>query len=223
MCTYHISTNCPPPQAWYKDEALHEYLDSDLFHFLSFVIVVNCWGVDLLTYYGELKKKQTRPEKAEKETDKALNEPDAVDSPKSYSRRYITSEPRRYLAMFLCTLVFPVQFLHGSWVITTTWRFTVAILKATYPSIKPRILGFILYSPITLAIIIIWAAVLWLGLFFVVAQLLRVLELRDLELDIEPKTSEKVTEQLENEEWDEVEKSSEQREGEENEDKKKAN
>lgn len=232
----YCCNECPPPQqAWYKDEALHEFTSSDLFWVMAIVIMVNCWWVDKqFVPFVELGSDPKEPEKAEKEAgnaeketdnagkeaDKTPNKPDSTESPKPPSSRHvwlksqITSEPRRYLAMTICTLVFPVQLLHGSWVLRTLWRWTAALLKATYPSIRPRLFGFILYSPITLFILVTWVAFLFTGVYFIAEQFMCLLNINEMELSVPSKTSEKVAQKVDDEGWDEVEKNSEQVEGE---------
>ncbi|KAL6355614.1 hypothetical protein LRP88_11217 [Fusarium phalaenopsidis] len=218
MSSYCFTTECPPPQqAWYKDEALYEFTSSDLFWLLAIAIMVNCWWVDKqFEPFVELASDPKEPEKAEKEAGKVLNEPDSTEPPKSPASRHvwlksqITSEPRRCLAMTICTLVFPVQLLHGSWVLRTLWRWTAALFKATYPSIRPRLFGFILYSPITLLTLVTWIAFLFAGLFFIGAQFLCLLHINEMKLSVPSETSEKVAQQVDDEEWDEVEKNNEQ-------------
>ncbi|EEU37558.1 uncharacterized protein NECHADRAFT_29076, partial [Fusarium vanettenii 77-13-4] len=142
--------------AWYKDEALYEYTSSDLFWLLAIAIMINCWWVD----------KQFEP------FPDSTKSPMSPDSKHVWLKSKITSEPRRYLAMAICALVLPVQLLHGSWVLRTLWRWTAALLKGTYPSIRPRLFGFILYSPITLFILVTWIAFLFVGMFFIGEQFL---------------------------------------------------
>ncbi|KAI8711664.1 hypothetical protein NCS52_01430500 [Fusarium sp. LHS14.1] len=217
MSTYCITTNCPPPKAWYKDEALHEYPSSDLFWAMAIAIMVNCWWVDKqFEPFVEPARDPKEPDKAEKEADKVINKPDSTEPPKAPASKHtwlksqITSEPRRYLAMTICALVMPVQLLHGSWVLRTLWRWTAALLKATYPSIRPRLFGFILYSPVTLFILITWCGFLFTGMYFIGEQFLCLCNINEMELSVRSKTSEKVAKQIDDEEWDEVEKNSEQ-------------
>lgn len=217
MSTYCITTKCPPTQAWYKDEALYEYTSSDLFWLLAIAIMINCWWVDKqFEPFVEPPRDPKEPEKAEKEADKVPNEPDSTKSPMSPDSKHvwlkskITSEPRRYLAMAICALVLPVQLLHGSWVLRTLWRWTAALLKGTYPSIRPRLFGFILYSPITLFILVTWIAFLFVGMFFIGEQFLCFNNINEMKLSVPPMTSEKVAKQSDDEEWDEVEKNNEQ-------------
>ncbi|KAL2672449.1 hypothetical protein Neosp_013160 [[Neocosmospora] mangrovei] len=205
MSTYCITTKCPPPKAWYKDEALHEYPSSDLFWVMAIAIMVNCWWVaKQFEPFVEPARDPKEPDKAEKEADKVIKKPDSTESPKAPAPKHawlksqITSEPRRYLAMTICALVMPVQLLHGSWVLRTLWRWTAALLKATYPSIRPRLFGFILYSPVTLFILV------------TCEQFLCLCNINEMKLSVRSKASEKVAKQSEDDEWDEVEKNSEQ-------------
>ncbi|KAJ4328664.1 hypothetical protein N0V84_000855 [Fusarium piperis] len=230
MSTYYITTNCPPPRAWYKDESLYEFISTDLFWLLAIAIIVNCWWVDKQCESFVDLARDKKPEKIEKEFDKVLNEPNSTKSPKSPTSQHnglwlksrITSEPRRCLAITICALVIPVQLLHGSWVVRTLWRFTTTFLKGTYPSLKPRILGFILYSPFTILIGVLWVAFLGIGVFLVAGQFLCVADLAQMKLSVEEKASKNVTQRLDDEEWDEVEKNSEQGEAEADREKNKA-
>lgn len=155
------------------------------------------------------------PENAEKETSNTLNESDTTEPPKSLASRTtwlgskITSESRRRLAVTISALVIPIQLLHGYWVLRTLWRWTVAFVKATYPSIRPFTLSFIIYSPVTLAIVVTWIAFLFTGAFFVTTQILRVNNINEMKLSVKEKTDGKGTQKVDDEEWDEVDKNSE--------------
>lgn len=231
MSTYCITTNCPPPKAWYKGDALYEFISTDLFWLLAIAIIVNCWWVDKqCESFVDLAQDAKKPEKTEKETDKVLNKPNSTESPKSaaswhsglWLQSRITSESRRCLAITICALIVPIQLLHGSWVVRTLWRFTAAFLKGTYPSLKPRALGFIFYSPVTVLIGVIWLAFLGIGMFLVTAQLLCVARLGEMKLSVDENASQKVTQPLDDEDWDEIDKNSELGEGEADREKNKA-
>ncbi|KAM5360692.1 hypothetical protein ACJZ2D_013570 [Fusarium nematophilum] len=94
---------------------------------------------------------------------------------------HITSFPRKVLAITACSLVVLAQLLEGSWILRTTWRFTVSALKATYPRWKPWVLGFVVYSPVTGVILATWAGVLFTGVFVVVMQVIYIIDLCELE------------------------------------------
>ncbi|RMJ16515.1 hypothetical protein CDV36_003829 [Fusarium kuroshium] len=239
MSEYCITTTtCSPSKAWYKDEALYEFTSTDLFWLIAIFIMVNCWWMgkycepfaELVREAKESEKAAkesdraekkiddvlSEPEKTETEPDKTLNEPDNIEPPKSLASQNtwlgakITSESRRRLAVTISALVIPIQLLHGSWVLRTLWRWTIAFVKATYPSIRPLTLSFIIYSPVTLAIVVTWMAFGFTGAFFVTTQLLRVNNINEMKLNVPEKTGGKGTQKVDDEEWDEVDKNSEQ-------------
>ncbi|KAH7009888.1 hypothetical protein EDB80DRAFT_415160 [Ilyonectria destructans] len=92
------------------------------------------------------------------------------------SRRYawldlhITSRPRQIIATAFATLVLLLLLLEGVWVIISAFLVTVETVTSTYPSFKPRILGFVLYLPLTLIILLVWYILLITGWYLVVAQ-----------------------------------------------------
>jgi hypothetical protein len=142
---------------WYADSARYDYVKSDLFWTLAVLILVNFWW--------STKQVDSFPEKGDV--------PDtAPPQPGFWLKQRITSRLRQYLALLVCSLAFPLQLLHGSWVLKSAWRITFGLVKRTYPSIKPRILGFIIYSPITAVILAGWAVVLSMGVFIIATQIL---------------------------------------------------
>ncbi|RGP64013.1 hypothetical protein FLONG3_9712 [Fusarium longipes] len=153
--------NSPPYQSsWYNDSARYEYLQSDVFWTLAILIIVNCWWsakqVDLF---------DSTPEEQAKISPR----------PSVFWLKYrITSRPRKYLILILCSLFMPLQLLHGSWVLKSAWRITLGLANRTYPDIKPRMLGVLLYSPLTAVILLVWAVVLGSGLIIVGTQFLLV-------------------------------------------------
>ncbi|KAF5002997.1 hypothetical protein FDECE_10432 [Fusarium decemcellulare] len=214
--TVQCKTSCDVAPESSQEEALWEYLTSDVFWLLAIAIVINAFWVNRqVDLFDELSNDNKKSENAAKEGDKALNEPLSGNSPKStaslnrykyWLQPHLTSRFRQYFAMFLCSLVIPVQLLHGTWVVLTTWRLTVAILKSTYPQIKPRLLGFLLYSPLTAVLLFAWAIVLGTGVFLVILQLLYVLKLRELKpgANIDSIESDETSKQSDGE-WDRVE------------------
>ncbi|KAM0193336.1 hypothetical protein ACHAPI_007648 [Fusarium lateritium] len=142
---------------WYADSARYEYVKSDLFWTVAVLILVNFWW--------STKQVDSFPEKGEK-TDTAPPQPGF------WLNQRITSRLRQYLALLVCTLAFPLQLLHGSWVLKSAWRITFGLVKRTYPSIKPRILGFIIYSPITAVVLTGWVVVLACGSLIIGTQVL---------------------------------------------------
>ncbi|RSL96782.1 hypothetical protein CEP52_011257 [Fusarium oligoseptatum] len=190
MSEYCITTTtCSPSKAWYKDEALYEFTSTDLFWLIAIFIIVNCWWMDKYCEpFAQL----------------------CLASQNTWLGSKITSESRRRLAVTISALIIPIQLLHGYWVLRTLWRWTVAFVKATYPSIRPLTLSFIIYSPVTLAIVVTWMAFGFTGAFFVTTQLLRVNNINEMKLSVAKKTGEKGTQKVDDEEWDEVDKNSEQ-------------
>lgn len=119
-------------------------------------------------------------------------------------RPHITSRIRQILAITIYSVVLLLQLLEGSWILKTVWRLTVATLKGTYPRMKPYILGFILYSPVTAFILAVWWGVLLMGMLLVVSQFQCVLQLSELQLN--PTPSDESEKKSDGGEWDEVEK-----------------
>lgn len=83
---------------------------------------------------------------------------------------HITSRPRQIMAIAFATLVLPLLLLESAWVIISAFNLMVKMLKATYPSFKPRILGFVLYLPLTLIMLLVWYNLYYGGSYLVVAQ-----------------------------------------------------
>ncbi|KAM5361387.1 hypothetical protein ACJZ2D_013157 [Fusarium nematophilum] len=80
-----------------------------------------------------------------------MRTPDSISIGRWFSRFHITGT---FVAL---------QAFEGSGVIVTAWRFTVIILKRTYPLWKPHILAFVLYLPMTAVLVLVWGLVLVLG------------------------------------------------------------
>ncbi|KAH8686465.1 hypothetical protein BGZ61DRAFT_454509 [Ilyonectria robusta] len=83
---------------------------------------------------------------------------------------HITSRPRQIIATAVATLILPLLLLEGVWAIILAFLVTVEMLKATYPSFKPRILGFVLYLPLTLIMLLVWFILLNTSSYLVIAQ-----------------------------------------------------
>ncbi|KAK7418600.1 hypothetical protein QQZ08_011184 [Neonectria magnoliae] len=191
---------------WYSDPKVYEYLSSDTFWLLGIAIAVNAWRTnrqnDLFVERNgpdgpKVKSRLKESNKPESETNKTktkTKEAPGTSNESSLSKSttteipfnddcslflqpHITTELRKFLAVIACSLVFPLQLLEGVWVLITTWRLTVATLKATYPQMKPRLFGFILHLPITAIILIAWVVVLSAGAFLVCSQMLYLIKL----------------------------------------------
>ncbi|KAF4496665.1 hypothetical protein FAGAP_7156 [Fusarium agapanthi] len=145
---------------WYSDTARYEYLKSDLFWTLAVLIIVNCWW--------SAKQVDSFPDQDSKNDKK-----DGKDRPGFWLKDRITSRLRKYLALLVCTSVFPLLLLHGSWVVKSAWRISLGLVNRTYPSsLRPRMLGFTIYSPIATIMLLAWVAVLGAGVFIVATQIL---------------------------------------------------
>ncbi|KAM0346195.1 hypothetical protein ACHAPU_005617 [Fusarium lateritium] len=140
---------------WYSDSARYDYVESDLFWALAIFILVNFWW--------STKHVDATPDKDKKPEDKP---------PSLWLEERVTSRLRQYVAVFICSLAFPLQLLHGSWVLKSAWRISFGLVKRTYPSVKPRILGFIIYSPITAVILAGWTLILSGGVLIIGTQFL---------------------------------------------------
>ncbi|KAI1038135.1 hypothetical protein LB503_011968 [Fusarium chuoi] len=158
---------------WYSDTTRYEYLKSDLFWTLAVLIIVNCWwSAKQVDSFPD--EDNQNDEKDEKETS-VIKSSTATPQPRAgfWLKDRITSRLRKYLALLACTSIFPLLLLHGSWVIKSAWRISFGLVNRTYPSsLKPRILGFIIYSPVATIILLAWVAVLGAGVFILATQIL---------------------------------------------------
>ena len=162
---------------WYHDPALYEYLSTDTFWLLGIALCANAyWVTKQLESLEKARNTPDEPNQEPGETATAQADNGVNDSPFArWLRPRLTSRPREMLASFVFGLIFPLQLLEGFWVLKTTWRLTSAALWATYPRVlRPRILGFVLYSPATAFMLFSWAAVLLAGVFLLASQYLLV-------------------------------------------------
>jgi hypothetical protein len=153
--SYHLS---PYQSSWYNDSARYEYLQSDVFWTLAILILVNCWwSAKQVDFFDSTPDEQAK----------------ISPRPSVFWLKYrITSRLRKYLIFLLCSLVLPLHLLHGSWVLKSAWRITFGLVNRTYPSTRPRMLGFLLYSPLTAVTLLSWAIVLGFGFVIVGTQIL---------------------------------------------------
>ncbi|KAF4448343.1 hypothetical protein F53441_8242 [Fusarium austroafricanum] len=162
-----------PESWWYSDSARYEYIKSDVFWTLAILILANAWW--------SAKQVDSFPHLPDEHDDKVAK----LDLTKPRSGFWLTdrinSRLRQYLALLACTSVFPLLFLHGSWVLKSAWRITFGLVRRTYPSIRPRMLGFVLYSPFTAVILLSWAIVLGAGVFIIATQLLLWIKLWEMD------------------------------------------
>ncbi|KAF5648052.1 hypothetical protein F52700_1266 [Fusarium sp. NRRL 52700] len=158
---------------WYSDTARYEYLKSDLFWTLAVLIIANCWwsAKQVDSFPDEDNQNDVRDEK---DTSVVKSSTTTLQPrPGFWLKDRITSRLRKYLALLVCTSVFPLLLLHGSWVVKSAWRISFGLVNRTYPSsLKPRILGFIVFSPIATIILLAWLAVLGAGVFILATQVL---------------------------------------------------
>ncbi|KAF5238522.1 hypothetical protein FAUST_5579 [Fusarium austroamericanum] len=144
--------------SWYNDSARYEYLQSDVFWTLAILILVNCWwSAKQVDFFDSTPDEQAK----------------ISPRPSVFWLRYrITSRLRQYAVFLICSLFLPLHLLHGSWVLKSAWRISFGLVNRTYPTLKPRMLGFLLYSPLTAVILLGWAIVLGLGVIIVGTQFL---------------------------------------------------
>ncbi|QPC70846.1 hypothetical protein HYE68_001598 [Fusarium pseudograminearum] len=144
--------------SWYNDSARYEYLQSDVFWTLAILILVNCWwSAKQVDFFDSTADEQAK----------------ISPRPSVFWLRYrITSRIRQYVVFLICSFVLPLHLLHGSWVLKSAWRISFGLVNRTYPTLKPRMLGFLLYSPLTAVILLGWAIVLGLGVIIVGTQFL---------------------------------------------------
>ncbi|PNP81200.1 hypothetical protein FNYG_05667 [Fusarium nygamai] len=152
----------------------YEYLQSDLFWVLAIFIGINAgWTHEL---YELLAKKDEEQEDIQPST--TPQEPTLswrISKNriiiKNNFKNHITSRLRQSLALLLCALPLPFQLLQDVYVCKTTWRISSWLVQAWYPSsIRPRLLGIIIFSPIGIPMLGVWAWVLMAGAWIVGIQ-----------------------------------------------------
>ncbi|KAG5792095.1 hypothetical protein H9Q69_008843 [Fusarium xylarioides] len=163
----------------------YEYLQSDLFWVLAIFISINAG----LTY--ELHELLAKKDEAQEDT-----QPSAAPqkpTPGTYLKKYIdpkdlvTSRFRQHLILLLCALPLPFQLLQGVYVFKTIWRISSWLVQAWYPSsIRPRLLGILIFSPIGILMLSVWAWVLIGGAWIVGIQAALCGEVSKLEPNVRP-------------------------------------
>ncbi|KAF5678551.1 hypothetical protein FDENT_8930 [Fusarium denticulatum] len=172
---------------WYSDTARYEYLKSDLFWTLAVLIIVNCWWS--AKQVDSFPDEDDQDDKKEEKVMSVVKSSTATPQPRPgfWLKDRITSRLRKYLALLVCTSVFPLLVLHGSWVIISAWRISFGLVNRTYPSsLKPRMLGFIIYSPVATGILLAWVAVLGAGVFILATQILLWIKLWEINSNAQP-------------------------------------
>ncbi|KAF5563261.1 hypothetical protein FNAPI_2763 [Fusarium napiforme] len=196
---------------WYSDATRYEYLKSDLFWTLAVLIIANCWWsakqVDSFPDGDNQNDKKDEKDTSLVKSSTATPQP----RPGFWLKDRITSRLRKYLALFVCTSVFPLLALHGSWVIKSAWRISFGLVNRTYPSsLKPRMLGFIVYSPIATIILLAWVAVLGTGVFILATQILLWTKIWEINIDAQsiiPVPRDDMKKVAGNGDWDEIKES----------------
>ncbi|KAF4944300.1 hypothetical protein FGADI_12784 [Fusarium gaditjirri] len=158
---------------WYSDTARYEYLKSDLFWTLAVLIIANSWWS--AKQVDSFPDEDNQDDKKDGKNTSVVRASTATPQPRPgfWLKDRITSRLRKYFALVVCASVFPLLLLHGSWVIKSAWRISFGLVNRTYPSsLKPRMLGFIVYSPIATIIVLAWIAVLGAGVFILATQTL---------------------------------------------------
>ncbi|KAL4731725.1 hypothetical protein ACLX1H_000707 [Fusarium chlamydosporum] len=160
------SGSSPYQSPWYNDSARYEYLKSDVFWTIAILFLANCWwSAKQVDFFDSTPAEQAK----------------LSPRPSVFWLKYrITSRLRKYLVFLFCSLLLPLQFFHGSWVLKSAWRITFGLVNRTYPDTRPRMLGFLLYSPLTAVITLGWAVVLGLGLIILGTQVLLLNNLRKM-------------------------------------------
>ncbi|KAF5978901.1 hypothetical protein FCOIX_5612 [Fusarium coicis] len=169
---------------WYSDTTRYEYLKSDLFWTLAVLIIVNCWWS--AKQVDSFPDEDNQDDKKDEKDTSLVKSSTAIPQPRPgfWLKDRITSRLRKYLALVVCTSVFPLLVLHGSWVIKSAWRISFGLVNRTYPSsLKPRMLGFIVYSPIATIILLAWVAVLGAGVFILATQILLWIKIWEINTD----------------------------------------
>lgn len=172
---------------WYKEPSLYEDVSSTSFWILGVFIVASTFWVNRQINLFDKYKEETNPGSDKSEDDTASESqgtPASTTSPPRPSdlwlQPHITSLPRQALAIIVCSFVFGLELLEGSWVLRTAWRWTTTIWKNTWSSMRSYVVGLVLYLPTTIAVLAAWAAVLSIGVFIVAAQLLYISALFEL-------------------------------------------
>ncbi|KAF4958268.1 hypothetical protein FGADI_2434 [Fusarium gaditjirri] len=107
-------------------------------------------------------------------------------SPLSFEHR-ITSRFRQYLALLLCASPLSIQLIHGWLVLKTMWRMSFSLVKSTYPdSLRPYLLGLIIYSPAVCLMLWVWLMVVGVEVFIVMAQVTLCVKVWNLKPNEEP-------------------------------------
>ncbi|KAF4470289.1 hypothetical protein FALBO_2805 [Fusarium albosuccineum] len=78
-------------------------------------------------------------------------------------QRHVTSPARQRLAVCLFSVMYLVFFFNGCAVVATAWRITIYFIQGTYPSWGPRVLAFIVYTPLLGLTALGWIAMFAIG------------------------------------------------------------
>ncbi|KAF5569573.1 hypothetical protein FPHYL_1945 [Fusarium phyllophilum] len=163
----------------------YEYLQSDLFWALAIFIGINAgltYGLHELLAKKDEAQEDTQPSAAPQKP-----------TPGIYLKKYIdlkdliTSRFRQNLIFLLCALPFPFQLLQSVYVFKTIWRISSWLVQACYPSsIRPRLLDIIIFSPIGISMLAVWAWMLMGGAWIIGIQAALCGEVSKLEPNARP-------------------------------------
>ncbi|KAJ3528831.1 hypothetical protein NM208_g10026 [Fusarium decemcellulare] len=145
----------------------YEVPDSCLFGFLSSEVV---WAFGVLIIANAIW------------TNKQIN---AMKGPREEGnlclvQRHVTSPARQKLAVGLFSVMYFVFFFNGCAVLATAWRITIYFIQRTYPSWEPRVLAFVVYSPLLVLMGLGWSLTLAVGLDMICLQRKFIRQLLDL-------------------------------------------
>jgi hypothetical protein len=205
---------------WYQNPDLYEYFRSDTAWLLGIVIIlVTYWTNQQIELYDkhkastEITREPTtggpsaNDASPNSESDSKTNQPSPPNGFDLWRQPYITWLLVKALIISSSGVIVLFELLEGSWIVKTTWRITTGVLRATYPRMKPYILGFIIYLPITGVILAAWVVVTVLGLYILSIQLLFMLKLLEFQDSSQRRLLNipSIEEEKENhDEWDEV-------------------
>ncbi|KAH7253122.1 hypothetical protein B0J15DRAFT_549853 [Fusarium solani] len=88
-----------------------------------------------------------------------------------WMQRHLKSRPWIALAIKICFLMNILVFYQGGAVLVTAWRLSIFYLQMTFPVWEPRVLSFLVYTPMLIIMLLGWAFVLCAGYSLVKIQI----------------------------------------------------
>ncbi|KAI1064652.1 hypothetical protein LB506_007571 [Fusarium annulatum] len=151
-------TDSSDESSWY------EYLQSDLFWFLTILIIsTSIWSEG---------QHNLLIRKSEGQEDTKSSEAPPQPASGTNLKDQITSRLRQYLAVLLCVSPIPGKLIHGLYVLKTMWRLSLWLVHSYYPvSTRPHLLGILMFSPIAIPMLGGWCAVVGGGYCIVSTQI----------------------------------------------------